>query len=379
MVSCSGVAVCTVCVSTLLSYFLCEHTTLVVVDRPEVFPRFLKWNVGTLLTRLRSVTLDDVDKFEGRLQVSKYERDQLLNGNNVVDGNDDDFVDRIDMIDDVHRDEKTIDAKKPVMNVIAGGAQSGMQVKAQLTDELPVGRLKRVAETRTGRVNFMTNFDGPSVATTFENAHQTIFVLQSKNKSKDFVIAKLEEQVSKLTSALEQQASNMFVGFNSCLKVKDDEIARMTGVISDLRSTITGLEEKLASSDAHPTGEGARRGDTEDETDSFAFVDAKNAEELIHDVTQMAVGRDSVGTGNRMGMGSTSEKVLQAETFAPDGGNRKELQMVRGNAAEASIGSALKNLFVKKIKEKVRRERKLSEFEYLMLRGCIRRVDGSEG
>ncbi|KAI8021136.1 Protein MAINTENANCE OF MERISTEMS [Camellia lanceoleosa] len=232
------------CVVVLL-YFLCERTTLVVVDRPGVFPRFLKWNVGTLLARMRSVTLDDVDKFEvllGRLQVSEYERDQLLSGNNVVDGSDDDFVDRIDMIDDV---------------------------KTQLADELPMGRLKRVVETREGRVSFMTNSNGPSVVATLENAHRTIFVLQSENKSKDFVIAKLEEQVSKITSALEQQASNLFVGFNSCLKVKDDEITRM--------------------------------------------ADAKNVEELIHDVTQMAVGQDSVGTRNRTDIGSASEQVLQAE------------------------------------------------------------------
>ncbi|GMP30574.1 hypothetical protein CsSME_00005181 [Camellia sinensis var. sinensis] len=261
------------CVVVLL-YFLCEHTTLVVANRPGVFPRFLKWNVGTLLARLRSVTLDDVDKFEvlpGRLQVSKYERDQLLNGNNVVDGSDDDFVDRFDMIDDVHRDDNTIDAKKSVMNVVAGGDQTGMQVKAKLADELPMGRLKRVAETGESRVSFMTNTDETSVPATLKDAHRTIFVLQSENKIKDFVIAKLEEQVSKLTSALQQQASNMFVGFNSCLKVKDDEIACMTGVISDLRSTITGLEDKLAFSDANPTGEGARRRDTEDETGSFCL------------------------------------------------------------------------------------------------------------
>ncbi|KAI8030375.1 hypothetical protein LOK49_LG01G04136 [Camellia lanceoleosa] len=279
-------------------YFLCEHTTLVVADRPGVFPRFLKWNVGTLLARMRSVTLDDVDKFEvlpSRLQVSKYEMDQLLSGNDVVDGSDDDFVDKIDMIDNVHRDEKTIDARKLVMNVIPRGAPSRM----------------------------------PSVTATLEDAHRTIFVLQSENKSKDFVIAKLEEQVSKLTSALEQQASNMFVGFNSCLKVKDDEIARMAG---------------------------ARRADAKDETDSFAFVDAKNVKELIHDVTQMAVGRDSVETRNRMDIGSTREKAIKA-----------------------SVGSALQNSFVKKIKEKVRQERKLPEFEYPMVRGHLCRVDESEG
>ncbi|KAI7998246.1 hypothetical protein LOK49_LG10G00838 [Camellia lanceoleosa] len=351
-------------------------------DEPGVFPRFLKWNVGSLLARLRSVTLDDVDKFEvlpGRLQVSKYERDQLLSGNNVVDGSDDDFEERVDMIDDVHRDDNTIDAKKSIMNVSVGGDQTGMQVKAKLAEEMTMGRMKRVAETGEGGVSFMTNTDAASIPATLEDAHRTIFVLQSENKSKDFVIAKLEDQVSKLMSSLEQQASNMFVGFNSCLKVKDDEIARMAGVISDLRSTITGLEDKLAFSDANPTGEGARRRDTEDDTDSFAFVDEKKAEELIHDVTQTAVGRDSVGTGSGMDIALASEKVLHAEMFAPDGGNQKDLKMVRGKAGEVPVGSALQNSFVKKIKEKVRRERKLPEFEYPMLRGRLRRVDGSEG
>lgn len=93
----------------------------------------------------------------------------------------------------------------------------------------------------------------------------------------------------------------------------------------------------------------------------------------------MAMGGDSVVIENRMDIGSTSEKVLQAETFAPDGGNRKELQMVEGRSSEVSVGSALQNSFVKKIKENVRRERKLLEFEYLILRGRLRRVDRSEG
>ncbi|CAL5420667.1 unnamed protein product [Camellia sinensis] len=48
--------------------------------------------------------------------------------------------------------------------------------------------------------------------------------------------------------------------------------------------------------------------------------------------------------------------------------------MVGGNAANASVGSALQNSFVKKIKEKVRRERKLPEFEYPMLQRRLRRV-----
>ncbi|KAI8027497.1 hypothetical protein LOK49_LG02G00955 [Camellia lanceoleosa] len=70
--------------------------------------------------------------------------------------------------------------------------------------------------------------------------------------------------------------------------------------------------------------------------------------------------------------------MLKAETFAPDGGNQKDLQMVVGKKAEAPVGFALQNSFVKKIKENVRRERKLPEFEYPMLRGRLRRVDGSE-
>ncbi|KAI7992159.1 hypothetical protein LOK49_LG12G01098 [Camellia lanceoleosa] len=245
------------------SYFLCEHTSLVVVDRPEVFPRFLKWNVGNLLTRMRNVTLDDVDNFEG----------------------DNDFVDRVNMFDDVHMDEKTVDERKSNMNVVTEGVPSGIQVKAQFTDEPPIGRKKMVAETGEGGVRFLTNSDGPSVPDTIQNAQRNFFALESENKSKDFVIAKLKEQVSKLTIELEQQASNMLVGFNGWLKVKEDEIARMTSVISGQRSTITRLEEKLTLSDVNPSGEGACRANTEGETDLFAFGYVENAEEIIHDVT----------------------------------------------------------------------------------------------
>lgn len=74
-------------------------------------------------------------------------------------------------------------------------------------------------------VRVLSYREGSSIPYTLEDAQRTILTLQSEDKSKDYVIAKLEAQVLKLTNALELQVANLFVGFNGCLKVKDDEIA----------------------------------------------------------------------------------------------------------------------------------------------------------
>ncbi|KAI8029302.1 Pre-mRNA-splicing factor ATP-dependent RNA helicase DEAH1 [Camellia lanceoleosa] len=143
----------------------------------------------------------------------------------------------------------------------------------------------------------MAHTNGPAALSSIENAYKLIARLEAENKSKDFMIAKLEDQVGKLMEALEVQASNLFVGFNRCIKLKEDEIAQLKQVITELKSTIFGLEDQLVGHLDHAGIEGHNAIDVDTGSNSFAFSNAENDEEIIHDVTQR--GTNNVGCCNK--------------------------------------------------------------------------------
>ncbi|KAI7997069.1 Receptor-like protein 6 [Camellia lanceoleosa] len=341
-------------------YFLCEHTTLVDAANPDVFPRFLKWNVSSLLTKMRTVTLSDGDAFEvnpGRLQVTSYERAQLTGECSMTGLVYDDFVDMNDAhtVGDGGCEAVTVNVNDS--NDASHVLGDGVAVGGKLFIGQPSGQSFGVDEMTEGNVRCRQNGDGAPVDSTNECTQRRIIVLEAEQKAKDFLIAKLEEQVAKLTKALEQQASNLFVGFNDCLKVKEDEIARLTNVVNDLRKTITGLEVQIGANVGCTTAGSPHANAGGNDSDSFAFVDEKNAEEVIHDVTQNAVGK----------LSGSSEANRAADVVRVG-------HVVGGLQDEVLLGSSLQNSFVWNIKGKIRRERKLPEYEYPMLRGQLRKV-----
>ncbi|CAL5361483.1 unnamed protein product [Camellia sinensis] len=52
------------CVVALL-YWICEHSTLVKPETESMFPRFMKWDIGALVTRIRGLDLSTPGKFQG--------------------------------------------------------------------------------------------------------------------------------------------------------------------------------------------------------------------------------------------------------------------------------------------------------------------------
>ncbi|GMP61139.1 hypothetical protein CsSME_00023724 [Camellia sinensis var. sinensis] len=230
-----------------------------------------------------------------------------------------------------------------------------------------------------GNVRRCSSGDGIPVTSNTDNAQRRIIVLEAELKAKDFVIAKLEDQVAKFKKAIEQQASTLFVGFNDCLKLKEGEIAQLANVISDLKKKISRLEVQIEAK-VGCTVRGSPHADVRgDDSDSFAFADEKNKEKVIHDVTQNAVGQFSFGS-EAMGVvdvvggaNVVAKKCANGDVDVPD------LQPVGGLSDEVRIETSLQNSFVRNIKGKMRREKKLPEFEYRMLRGRLRKVDSNDG
>ncbi|KAI8010681.1 hypothetical protein LOK49_LG06G03069 [Camellia lanceoleosa] len=75
-------------------YWLCEHTNIVSTTKPIMFPRFLKWNISTLLARTRGMDLTSVLQFKvisGRLVSQPYEN--VIIAREEFDGGEDANVD----------------------------------------------------------------------------------------------------------------------------------------------------------------------------------------------------------------------------------------------------------------------------------------------
>ncbi|KAI8031074.1 CBL-interacting protein kinase 24 [Camellia lanceoleosa] len=98
-----------------LDYWLCEHSTIVEPETENMFPRFLKWGIGTLLNKAQGVEFAGAVTFQvktDRLRSLEYEREMMgldveaadidvadvvdIGANNV--GSEDDFVDRVNVM-----------------------------------------------------------------------------------------------------------------------------------------------------------------------------------------------------------------------------------------------------------------------------------------
>ncbi|KAI8008522.1 hypothetical protein LOK49_LG07G02432 [Camellia lanceoleosa] len=80
------------------------------------------------------------------------------------------------------------------------------------------------------------------------------------NIDKDEVIAKLEEEVLRLKTKNEMQAIHIIEGFESVLRVKDEEKKKLELKNVERRQTITILEEQLADQAVHNGGVARMRG-----------------------------------------------------------------------------------------------------------------------
>lgn len=45
-------------------FWICEHTNLIQADRGDGFPRFMKWNISKLVTKIRAVDIEQPNDVE---------------------------------------------------------------------------------------------------------------------------------------------------------------------------------------------------------------------------------------------------------------------------------------------------------------------------
>lgn len=95
----------------VLMYWICEHSTVLKPQTDNMFPRFLKWDIGALINKVQGVDLSGIIKFQvivDRLRPFDYEREvmgidiEVMKGAvaDVVDGDDGDehFMDKVKVV-----------------------------------------------------------------------------------------------------------------------------------------------------------------------------------------------------------------------------------------------------------------------------------------
>ncbi|KAI7980430.1 hypothetical protein LOK49_Contig148G00001 [Camellia lanceoleosa] len=237
-----------------------------------MFPRFMRWDIGALVTRIRGLDVSTPGKFEVRIERMKsleFEREILAT------------------------DEQEVGCRDDGVKDVVFGSGDGMQrATHQVVDGVGV-KGKDVGSVERDAVNEVSS------VTELENALKCMADLELKNKAYEGTISKLEDEVVSLKSKMEMQAVNIVGGFGCVVKVKDDEIRKLENENKELRQTISLLEDQLADQQVHtvtqayrmntPTGCG-------DVGASHCDVDSGFGVTVVHDVTPIRVGLN-VGVG----------------------------------------------------------------------------------
>ncbi|KAI8008835.1 hypothetical protein LOK49_LG07G02831 [Camellia lanceoleosa] len=198
--------------------------------------------------------------------------------------------------------------------------------------------------------------------TELENALKCMADLELKNKASEGTISKLEAEVVSLKSKMEMQAVNIVGGFGCVVKVKDDEIRKLETENKELRQTISMLEDQLADQQVHTVTQAYRMNTPTGVRD----VGASNCEggsgfgvTVVHDVTPIRVGLN-VGIGGD----NVTVHTVSDSSPVPDRsvGNENLSDLEVG--LFPNKGEVIRNSFVRNLKNKVRKELRLKDYDY---------------
>ncbi|KAL7217756.1 hypothetical protein ACSBR2_011069 [Camellia fascicularis] len=247
------------CVVVLL-FWLCEHSDIVQPKSENMFPRFLKWDIGELLSSCQGVDLSRPVKFQvkvDRLRSFKYEREVMGLDIEVGGGEVTDVVDGIpeeaggsdSFVEEGNQGNKTSErvvsgVKDKIENMVEDGDKCGENVHWPRGDVVDVSKNVVSGSYEGGKC---AGVDG----VINEQERNAISALENDNKLKDSKIAMLEVEASRLKRENEMQVICIIGGFWCVLKMKDEEVEKLKKESMDLRKQIAILEDQLADRDVH--------------------------------------------------------------------------------------------------------------------------------
>ncbi|KAL7258752.1 hypothetical protein ACSBR1_004785 [Camellia fascicularis] len=384
------------CVVALL-FLICEHSNIVAPERPNVTPRFCRWNIGAAMGKLRVLNLSVEGCIEvqcGKLVGTITECHILKLAAAAIEpkecGRIRMDVDPAEVCDGRRAVIETDDvgSVEPSFNCWQPDTKNGGNMKIEgendydnkntgtpTSKEKVGGKLASRGEVWPvlfpDLLKLSSTPDGEAVGEEQGGVNDELITckvkiteLESEINRKDVWICEMEQRVETLEKLLGRHVGNLFADLNSVIVDKDSKIARL----SKQRTPSNSLLGKVSGSGNVTSGESAQQsaclaGQPEDV--SITELEIVENETGIEDLTDDFANRN-VHTTVQEVEGSCSPR--NAETVS--GGNVKDGAAVVGvegrcehTAAATSCEPKITSL-LKRVKNKARREFRLSDYEY---------------
>ncbi|CAL5428078.1 unnamed protein product [Camellia sinensis] len=342
-----------------LTFWLCEHTNIVKPKYGHRFPRFLRWDVGELLSTSQGLKLSETNKFEvitDELSVLVHEV-AMLEGERMLGEGNGGLVE-----EEGGKVTGLAVSGTAEVAVTLEGRSYGKQCSGSIRKEdvtVPVG--KRSVERGGVSSVVVEGGDGKS-SCGHVGSRSPDFITVDAGDSK--VVMELKNEVERLKRKNEMQSVNLVAGFESIFKVKDEECKKLIAENAELRRSLAALEEQVAEQAVHSV------------TQHFTSVNVTDPN------VDGYVVRNGVGVGNVQDHCPTVEGGIMVDAspvaYVPIVDNNEMQDPILADDSDVVVvsplltegGSAVggMNSFVRNIKCKVRKNLKLSGFEYPELR-----------
>ncbi|KAL7185262.1 hypothetical protein ACSBR2_027232 [Camellia fascicularis] len=335
------------CVVALL-YWICEHSTIIEPQTNNMFPRFMKWDIGKLLSKVK------VD----RLRSFEYEREMMGADVVVFENVQSDVVDCVGG-DDAFVDELKGDGIHTEVAMHTGNVEFGFgDVHEECSSWEGHKPKMTVGGKGTGALHGSTSGkDNEGVNDSKVNEYGSgIAILELENKRKDEMIALLEEEVAGLKKKLEAQAVNIVGG---------------GGQVEERKYRITEecivLEDQLANRDVHVVTQAFRDVEVRRNGVGGSVAGVRVGGQVVYDVSLIRAGMGGANMCNE-DVGPNAGCVVVDSDSEQCGRNVAGIVNVDLSDVDGGvIVSGGQTSFVHSIKNKVRQERKLPDFEYPIL------------
>ncbi|XP_028106391.1 uncharacterized protein LOC114305498 [Camellia sinensis] len=418
------------CVVALL-FLICEHSNIIAPERPDVTPRFCRWNIASAVGKLRAINLSSEGCFEVHcaklvgtinechiLKVSAAAIETKECGRIRMDVEPPGVCDERRAVietDDVGSVEPSFNCWQPAkktkgdMQMEGGNDYDNKNTGTPTSKEKVAGKLVSRGDVLPvlfpDLLELASTPDGEDVGEEQRGVHNELITckvriteLESQINMKDVQICELEQRVETLEKLLGRHAGNLFANLNTVIVDKESEIARLKKQVDRLEKKISNLEDSLDDLEVHEVTQFAVNDGSNQRTPSnsvsgkvsgsanvtscesaqqFACPTGQpedvqiNELQLVDNDPGIEDLTDDFADGivhTTVAMGEGSCSPINAQTVTA--GNVKDgaaVVVVEGHcehtAGATSSGPKITSL-MKRVKNKARREFRLSDYEY---------------
>ncbi|KAI8004915.1 hypothetical protein LOK49_LG08G02226 [Camellia lanceoleosa] len=273
-------------------FMICEHKNLIEPDRVATFPRFCKWNTGSLICKTKGLDLTCMESLQVNydklcktilerytLSVSNDEQMPIRNENvELVVQMEEHMHEICNVVVDLENTEPSFDYWKP-------NSPNDGHVDSEPPRQVRTAVSKVVQQTgkRCGRMaalddclpNLFPNLielsstpatkgdgDSESLVVDLKNVLLKNKELKDGNRRKSIRINELEARVDVMERMIGAKAVNMFIGFENVIIAKDVEIARLSTLVTQLDGKVATLQDHLDDHEMHAVAQATTKNES---------------------------------------------------------------------------------------------------------------------